>query len=51
MNEMELHGHQSFREVILWGWLKRFSLQFHFIHWLAAPLVWLRRGIGWDTRR
>jgi hypothetical protein len=57
MNEMILHGHQSFRGAVLWGWLKRFPLQYHFIHGLATTLAsydeaWLRQGlVGYDQRR
>jgi len=48
MNANELHVHQSFRGVVLWGWLKRFSWQFHFIHGLDTTRHyydenWLRR--------
>ena len=42
---MILHGHQSFRGAVLWGWLKRFSLQFHFIHWFGYVGAWIRRGL------
>ena len=34
MNANELHGHQSCQGAVLGGWLKRFPLQFHFIHGL-----------------
>ncbi len=39
MNANELHVHQSFQGAVLWGWLKRFPLQFHFIHGLVTTLA------------
>ncbi|HEY8909215.1 MAG TPA: hypothetical protein VIM51_02895 [Desulfosporosinus sp.] len=46
--QMELHSHQSFQGDVLWGWLNRFPLQFHFIHWLAA--LWLGYDGAWLRR-
>ncbi|HUS89025.1 MAG TPA: hypothetical protein VMW91_06590 [Desulfosporosinus sp.] len=46
MNANELHVHQSFQGAFLRGWLKRFSLQFHFIHGLG-----MRRGLVTTTER
>ncbi|KGP75241.1 hypothetical protein JT05_11685 [Desulfosporosinus sp. Tol-M] len=47
MNTNELHVHQSFQGAFLWGWLKRFTLQFHFIHGLVT--TWL--GYDKDQNR
>jgi len=40
--QMILHVHQSFQGALLWGWLKRFSAQFHFIHGLVTA------GLGYN---
>ena len=46
---MILYGHQSFREVVLWGWLKRFSLQCHFIHGLVTTRVGYEVWLSYDV--
>ena len=35
-----MHGHQSFQGAVLWGWLKRFPMQF------ISFMAWLRRGLA-----
>jgi len=49
MNANVIARSPKLQGVGLWGWLKWFSLQFHFIHRVGYDEeAWIQQGISWE---